>query len=177
VSRTKLHVRVGRALRCWLFVAVAAVAAVAAVTSSASAVPPGGDPDEFNLRLAIVIEGEPNPCNGELISASGFMHLLSSANLAPTGNFENYSLTDFQATGTGSLGNSYVLTYAGPSSESYTFAAPGDEYGSRQTYVQEYNVIALGPAPDYHATYLIHITVTDGEPTATVENVESRCTG
>jgi hypothetical protein len=175
--RTTAHQCAGRALRRRFLVALGAVATAAALASSASAVPPDGDPDEFNLRLPIVIEGEPNPCNGELISASGFVHLLSNANLAPTENLESYALTDFQATGTGSLGNSYVLTYAGPSSETYTFAAPGDEYGSRQTYVQEYNVIALGPAPDYHATYLIHVTVTDGGPTATVENIESRCTG
>jgi hypothetical protein len=158
-------------------VALAAVLASIGCASGASAFPPGGDPDEFTIRVPTTIAGEPNPCNGEVVDASGYVHLLFEGNLAPSGNFEQVILSNFQATGIGSLGNRYVFTYAGPSSETYTVAAPGDAYGSRQTYVQEANVIAVGPAPDYHATYLVHVTVVDGQPTATVENVESRCTG
>ncbi len=148
-----------------------------AVPSAAHAFPPGGDPDEYTLRVPIAIVGEPNPCNGELVSATGFMHLLNHNHQAASGNFGYGALTNFQGRGVGSLGNEYVLTYAGPTSETYTFAQPGETYGSRQTYVQHYNVIALGPAPDYHAIYLIHLTFTpEGEPTATVVNIESRCT-
>jgi hypothetical protein len=160
--------------RVLLVLALAIVAL--AVPFAAHAFPPGGDPDEYTLRLPIAIV-EPNPCNGELVSATGFVHLLNHNHQAASGNIGSGSLMNFQARGVGSLGNKYVVTYAGPTSETYTFAQPGETYGSRQTYVQHYNVIALGPVPDYHLTYLIHLTFTpEGEPTATVAHVESRCT-
>jgi hypothetical protein len=136
------------------------------------------------LASAAQVDGRPtvvpinftltNPCNGELVTFSGDLHIVVTVTQDSAGGFHegiHFPLSDFK--GTGSLGNTY--TASGPvnamSEENSVFAGMANE-------VATFHVISSGSAPNFNMQALFHFTFNaNGEMTSFTDSAGSSCRG
>ncbi len=117
----------------------------------------------------------PNPCNGEVVTISGNVHLVMTA--TPTGNGGFHVLVDGNADGvkgTGSLGNNYQI----PAWFVFEFNVSGTG-ASTQTEGDIFNVISLNGAPNFvhEDTLTLVVNPTTGILSITASNGHDKCVG
>jgi len=154
--------------RRWLFIAFPPLAAVffaLALTMPALASIVVNFTSPVNITT-------PNPCNGEMVTASGNEHPTVHSTLDGNGgshvdvhfNFEN-------VTGVGSFGNTYQIPFA-------AHQLFNVRIGVANTLAETMNVISRGSAPNFlfHENFRITINP-DGTVTFFHENSRSECPG
>lgn len=108
-------------------------------------------------------------CTGEDVELSGTIHLVSQ--LQPDGS----EVSHFNFQGVSGVGLTSGTKYRASSVDHVRLAAP---FPSDITSVRSLRLISRGPEDDLLVRFLFHITVNaNGEVTAEVEDVTSKCKG
>lgn len=126
---------------------------------------------------AVLDETVPNPCNGQLITWTGNLHVVGGMTTDGHGgavflgelNFENVHGTDVTGAGyTATLGSSDKAVFA-PSSP--TLPTPNVE-----THVIRFNIISTDSTSNYYEDLVGHYTITpDGKIAVAFEKVDTGC--
>ncbi len=108
-----------------------------------------------------------NPCNGDMVTFQGNMHVTSHVTTNSSGGFHLKTHVNYQnVTGTGTPSG---LTYNVRTTTNETVNDnDGPQYET--TLIQNVKLITQGPALNYFAHFVFHITVNaNGQTTSTVE--------
>jgi hypothetical protein len=113
-----------------------------------------------------------NPCNGELVSLSGEVHIMSHYTEDASGGFHVGFHINGHSTGPGlTTGATYQFTWAQNIAASSQTPPP-----SEFTFTQQQNVIGQGNVPNFLIHFTLHTTVNaQGQTTSTVENIWAEC--
>jgi len=154
------------------FIAVAALAAATLAPSArAQETPPSTIVETFPVFTAIT-----NPCNGETIVLQGEERAVLHANSDAAGGTHAFFLfhsADLTATAPdGTPLDVRVVTH-----ESFATQDPAPPLVSTATQIFHRVVITDGAEPNAVIHALLHVTIANGEPTATVETLDVDCTG
>jgi hypothetical protein len=152
----------------------AVVAAVCSMTIAGASFAPNASADQtisstqnipFNTGLF-------NPCNGQIVSLAGFLHVTINATQTPSGTLNATVHVDWSdVKGTDPLGNTYVIHNA--DNDSVHFSGQG---GVTQTASQQAGLVTTGSAQNLTMDTLFHITINpNGSFTAFVDTVTSTC--
>lgn len=116
-----------------------------------------------------------NPCNGEVVALSGFMHLITHETLAADGQQTLVANSNFQdVMGQGDLGNMYHAV----NSVGVEINGSGQTQQSEITAPQQMLWVSTGSAPNFDSFVLLHGTTNaDGQVTATVTVMDTSCRG
>jgi hypothetical protein len=148
------------------------VAGAAAGSVSAWAAPATAETQDLEMPIlpgTTVV----NPCNGEIVTLSGAMHLVTHETLTPDGHQTLIANLNFQdVEGQGDLGN----TYRAIGNVGVEINSSGQNEQSETTAPQKLLWVSTGPAPNFESWVLLHGTTdANGQPTATVVTFEARC--
>ncbi len=107
-----------------------------------------------------------NPCNSEVVNFSGTIHHHEKTQVSNDGRIHFVAHDNFNASGTGSYGNSYSVGGTMKTNSKFpTFPI---------TFRQRTKVISSGPADNFHVTFAFHVNG-NGQQTHTTN--ESDCNG
>ncbi|HEX8337256.1 MAG TPA: hypothetical protein VF621_11045 [Pyrinomonadaceae bacterium] len=116
-----------------------------------------------------------NPCNGDLVTFSGTLHVVNSMTTDASGGTHLRTHINYQnVTGTGTPSG---LTYK---VRTITNEVSNDADGpqSNATVISIVKLTAQGPALDFYLRTVLHVTVNaNGETTSTVEETSIECRG
>jgi hypothetical protein len=127
-----------------------------------------------NVTLNIPADVRTNPCNGEFVNLSGQLHIVYYVRADNSGGYHLTQQTNEAARGTGLTSGA---TYSGSedTSESWYSSPP---YPQVYTTTHSLMLASNGAQPNFLLQYAIHTTITAaGVPTATVDHVQTKCTG
>jgi hypothetical protein len=117
----------------------------------------------------------PNPCNGDLVTFQGNMHVTNHVTFDASGGYHLKTHVNYQnVSGTGTpSGNTYNV-------RTTTNETVNDNDGPQYetTVIQNVKLITQGPALNYFLQTVFHITVNaNGQTTSTVEEAKVQCRG
>lgn len=154
--------------RRWLFMAFPPLAAI---LFALALVMPAWAATVTNIRFPINGTGVVNPCNGEILTFSGELHLTFRVTLDSSGGFHLGAHDNIHVTATGDQGNTYV------GNEEDNFEVNG-RVGVEVTATDTFSEISKGSAPNFVVQAVFHITVNpDGTVTAFVDHFTAECRG
>lgn len=112
------------------------------------------------------------PCTGELITFTGEIHgIFRTTSLDESGRFQEIFHIQFHGKGTGDSGTEYIFN------DEITQDANG-QVGMENTFVQSFNIIAKGSAPNLTLFMQGHMTVNaNGSVTAFFDQFREICRG
>ncbi len=117
----------------------------------------------------------PNPCNGDLVTFQGNMHVTNHVTNDTSGGFHLKTHVNYQSvSGTGTPSG---LNYRVGTTANETI---NDNDGSQfeTTVIQNVKLITQGPALNYFLQVVFHITINaNGETTSTVTETKVQCRG
>jgi hypothetical protein len=113
------------------------------------------------------------PCNGDIVDTSGFVHEVS----ALTVNGNNFSVVShFNAAGITGTSESTGAKYQGTGVTTDTFGGSFVNGQFRETFINRFDFIGQGSAPNFTTHETFHITVNaNGTITTTFDNVSESC--
>ena len=116
-----------------------------------------------------------NLCNGDTVTLTGSVHVLSHVTLDTNGGTHVKTLHNFEnVMGTGATGT----TYRAVSTNNHTMNNNGSTAQQEFTNVNRVRLISQGLTDNYLLNGTIHTTVNaNGEVTSTVTNFTTNCTG
>jgi hypothetical protein len=117
----------------------------------------------------------PNPCNGDLVTFQGNMHVTSHVTNDASGGFHLKSHVNYQnVSGTGTpSGNTYNVR---TTSNETINDNDGPQYET--TVIQNVKLITQGPALNYFLQIVFHVTINaNGQTTSTVDEAKVQCRG
>ena len=115
-----------------------------------------------------------NTCNGDVVLLSGLMHVQNHYYTDNTGGSHLESHINYQdVTGVGApSGSTYTAT------DTVDTTVNTNQLQSEQTFVQEFNLISHGSAPNFKLRVTFHVTINaNGQTTTTVNNTREICNG
>lgn len=147
------------------------VALLSAVALSCALVLPSFAEAVTNTRQAVTFE-QATPCTGELITFTGEIHgIFRTTSIDENGRFQEIFKTQFHGKGTGTSGTEYIFN------DEITQDANG-QVGMEITFVQSFNILARGSAPNLTLFMQGHMTVNaNGEVTAFFDQFREICRG
>ena len=151
-------------------------ALTAALLVSAAATPAFGQATTTTTNETIPFTSTlPNPCNGDLVTFQGDMHVTNTVTTDAGGGFHLKTHVNYQnVTGAGvPTGNTYNVRTT--SNETLNDNDPGQV---ETTVIQTVKLITQGPALNYFLQLVYHITVNaNGETTSEVSESRIQCRG
>ena len=154
------------------FIALAGLAAAFSATPAfAQEAPPTTIRFTFPIFDALI-----NPCNGETVVVQGEATALIHTNVDDAGGTHaTFVLRATELTATAPNGTPLDYRVIIRDSASFEQVGSGEVFTTTQT--AQLLIISPDSAPNAVAHAVIHLTVVDGEPTATVEFLRVDCTG
>ncbi|MCA1622162.1 MAG: hypothetical protein LC795_23400 [Acidobacteria bacterium] len=116
-----------------------------------------------------------NPCNGDLVTFQGNIHVTNHATTDSSGGFHLKTHANYQnVSGTGSPSG---LNYRVGTVSNETLNDP-DGSQAEMTVIQTIKLITQGPALNFFIRFVFHITINaNGETTSTVTETRIECRG
>lgn len=149
---------------------------IAALFLAAAATPAFGQAATTTTNETIPFTSTlPNPCNGDVVTFQGDMHVTNHVTLDSSGGTHLRTHVNYQGvTGTGSPS---TLNYRVGTVSNET-VNDNDAGQSEVTVIQNVKLIAQGPALDFFLRIVFHITINaNGQTTSTVDEARVECRG
>jgi hypothetical protein len=117
----------------------------------------------------------PNPCNGDLVTFQGNMHVTNHVTTDSSGGTHVTSHMNYQ--GVSGTGTPSGLNYRVGTTQNQTLN-DNDGPQSEVTVIQNVRLITQGPALNFFLQVVFHITINaNGETTSTVNEAKVQCRG
>jgi hypothetical protein len=113
-----------------------------------------------------------NPCNDELVTVIGELHLVDHITVDPHGGFHIELHANFLNQGVGLTTGAKYVSFG----SSHTSQFISQQLPFETTFTEHSAVIGEGPVADFVMHLTVHITINPaGELTAHVQNIQSEC--